>query len=41
MEKGMHKSLLLLTFSITESDWNIPSIKHQLFKTHDELLEHT
>jgi len=40
MEKEMQKSLLLLTFSITESDPNVPSIMHQLFKTHDELLEH-
>lgn len=41
MEKGMQKSLLLLTFSITESDSNVPSIMHQLFRTHDKLLGHT
>lgn len=27
-------------FSISESDSNIHSMMHQLFKTHDKLLEH-
>jgi len=41
MEEGMQKSLLLLIFSISESDSNVHSMMHQLFKSHDELLEHT
>jgi len=40
MEEGTQKSLLLLTFSSSESDSNVHFMMHQLFKTHDELLEH-
>jgi hypothetical protein len=40
MVEGMQKSLLLLIFSISESDSNVHSMMHQLFKTNDELLEH-
>jgi hypothetical protein len=40
MEEGMQNSLLLLTFSNSESDSNVHSMMRQLFKTHDELLEH-
>jgi hypothetical protein len=38
MEEGLQKSLLLLIFSISESDPNVHSMMHQLFKTRDELL---
>jgi len=40
MEEGTQKSLLLLTFSSSESDSNVHFMMRQLFKTHDELLEH-
>jgi hypothetical protein len=41
MEEGMWKSLLLLTFSISESDSNVCSLIHLLLETHDVLQEHT
>jgi hypothetical protein len=40
MVEGMQKNLLLLIFSISESDSYVHSMMHQLFRTHDELLEH-